>query len=570
MWLEHSKMLINEYRLDLMSESGQRIWMTELEKYFFGEGAQLPPDFVAPPRPSRAPGPWRSGRPRGAGFDRPGAVLLVSCYELGHQPFAVASPWAQLERAGLRRRRASTPRSSRSTTTPSRAPGSSPSRSRCTPRCASAAPIAAPRPRAEPGARTSASSASTRRSTPSTSSAGHRRLGHRRRVRVRAGRARPRARGAAAGARRRRRHHARRALARPARAPSRRPCSAASPSSRPRRDGLPALDRYARLIGPAPGEERVVGYVEASRGCLHRCLPLPDHAGVRRPLLRRPARGRPRRRRAADRRGRAAHHLRRSRLLQRRRPLAWPSPARSTRRTPRSPSTSPPRSSTSCGTASASPSSRALGCVFVVSAVESLSDRVLAELDKGHTRADVFEALRHHARRRASRCARRWWRSRPWTTLDDYLELCDFIVERGPRGERRSHPARHPPAHPAGLGAARGATRRAPGSARSSRTSSATAGRTPIPRMDRLHEEVSRRVEEGAARGEDADGHLRRHPRARLPRRRPRAARRSPRSRAARLRPAPHRALVLLRRADPRAARPGGQPRGALSSCCSC
>ncbi len=48
MWLEHSKMLINEFRLDLMSESGQRIWMTELEKYFFGEGAQLPPDFVAP------------------------------------------------------------------------------------------------------------------------------------------------------------------------------------------------------------------------------------------------------------------------------------------------------------------------------------------------------------------------------------------------------------------------------------------------------------------------------------------------------------------------------------------
>ncbi len=46
MWLEHSKMLINEYRLDLVSEHGQRIWMTELEKYFFGDGSQLPPDFV--------------------------------------------------------------------------------------------------------------------------------------------------------------------------------------------------------------------------------------------------------------------------------------------------------------------------------------------------------------------------------------------------------------------------------------------------------------------------------------------------------------------------------------------
>ena len=45
-WLEHSKMLINEYRLDLTSETGQRIWMTECEKYFYGEGSALPPEFV--------------------------------------------------------------------------------------------------------------------------------------------------------------------------------------------------------------------------------------------------------------------------------------------------------------------------------------------------------------------------------------------------------------------------------------------------------------------------------------------------------------------------------------------
>lgn len=44
-WLEHSKMLINEYRLDLTSENGQRIWMTECEKYFFGEGSKLPDEF---------------------------------------------------------------------------------------------------------------------------------------------------------------------------------------------------------------------------------------------------------------------------------------------------------------------------------------------------------------------------------------------------------------------------------------------------------------------------------------------------------------------------------------------
>ena len=44
-WLEHSKMLINEYRLDLVSESGQRIWFTELEKYFWGEGSKAPDQF---------------------------------------------------------------------------------------------------------------------------------------------------------------------------------------------------------------------------------------------------------------------------------------------------------------------------------------------------------------------------------------------------------------------------------------------------------------------------------------------------------------------------------------------
>jgi Fe-S cluster biosynthesis and repair protein YggX len=46
-WLEHSKMIVNEYRLDLTSEHGQKVWMTEVDRYFFGEGSALPPDFVA-------------------------------------------------------------------------------------------------------------------------------------------------------------------------------------------------------------------------------------------------------------------------------------------------------------------------------------------------------------------------------------------------------------------------------------------------------------------------------------------------------------------------------------------
>src|SRR5947209_18217299 len=36
------------------------------------------------------------------GVREPGAILLVGCYELGHQPLAVAWPAAFLERAGYR------------------------------------------------------------------------------------------------------------------------------------------------------------------------------------------------------------------------------------------------------------------------------------------------------------------------------------------------------------------------------------------------------------------------------------------------------------------------------------
>jgi len=48
MWLEHSKMVVNEYRVDLAAAAGQKLMLEQAEKYFFGEGAQLPPDYVAP------------------------------------------------------------------------------------------------------------------------------------------------------------------------------------------------------------------------------------------------------------------------------------------------------------------------------------------------------------------------------------------------------------------------------------------------------------------------------------------------------------------------------------------
>ena len=48
MWLEHMKMLMNEYRLNLGNPEAQEFLLKQMDQYFFGEGAALPPDFVAP------------------------------------------------------------------------------------------------------------------------------------------------------------------------------------------------------------------------------------------------------------------------------------------------------------------------------------------------------------------------------------------------------------------------------------------------------------------------------------------------------------------------------------------
>jgi len=48
MWLEHSKMIVNEYRLDLTARKAHEILREQCDQFFFGEGAALPPDYVAP------------------------------------------------------------------------------------------------------------------------------------------------------------------------------------------------------------------------------------------------------------------------------------------------------------------------------------------------------------------------------------------------------------------------------------------------------------------------------------------------------------------------------------------
>ena len=48
MWLGHQTMLINENRLNPLDPKARKFVEAEMEKYFFGEGAQLPEGFVPP------------------------------------------------------------------------------------------------------------------------------------------------------------------------------------------------------------------------------------------------------------------------------------------------------------------------------------------------------------------------------------------------------------------------------------------------------------------------------------------------------------------------------------------
>ena len=71
-----------------------------------------------------------------------------------------------------------------------------------------------------------------------------------------------------------------------------------------------------------------------------------------------------------------------------------------------------------------------LGCRFVISAVESLSGTVLTILEKHHTRDDAEAAIDIvHSAGIALRPT--WVPFTPWTTLDDYLEIFQFVDTHG-------------------------------------------------------------------------------------------------------------------------------------------
>jgi len=195
----------------------------------------------------------------------------------------------------------------------------------------------------------------------------------------------------------------------------------------PRRDGLPALTRYASLL--RDGRRVPAGYVEASRGCLHTCLhcPIPPVYGGRFFAVPRDVVLEDVRRLVADGAGHVTFgdpdflngpgHA--SKLV---RALHAEFPALTYDFTAKVEHIVRHRDMF--------PEFTATGCVFVVSAVESLSEAVLANLEKGHTRADVEVAL--DVLRRAGIALRpSFVPFTPWATIGDYRELLEWVESEG-------------------------------------------------------------------------------------------------------------------------------------------
>jgi radical SAM superfamily enzyme YgiQ (UPF0313 family) len=193
----------------------------------------------------------------------------------------------------------------------------------------------------------------------------------------------------------------------------------------PARDLLPPLDRYAHLA--VDGEERLVGYVEATQGCLLTCrhCPVPVVYGGRF--------------RAVDREAvladveqlveAGAQHVtfgdpdflngptHAARVVTEMHDQ-WPHLTFDVTTKVDHIVRDPGIWETFAGA----------GCLFVVSAFETTNDEILARLDKGHTTAQAAEAVRllraHEIEVRPS-----WLPFTPWTTVDDLVAMLEFIAD---------------------------------------------------------------------------------------------------------------------------------------------
>jgi radical SAM superfamily enzyme YgiQ (UPF0313 family) len=193
----------------------------------------------------------------------------------------------------------------------------------------------------------------------------------------------------------------------------------------PARTPLPVLDRYAKL--EHRGESRVTGYVEASRGCLHLCThcPIPPVYDGRFFIIpenivlddiRRQVEG-------------GATHI----TFGDPDFLNGPGHALSVVRAMHAEFPNLTFDITTkvehiLKRGAILPELGRLGCLFAISAVESVSDEVLRILEKNHTKPDIAAAVK--LLRDAGIAPRPTWVAfTPWTSLGDYLDMLAFIEE---------------------------------------------------------------------------------------------------------------------------------------------
>lgn len=187
--------------------------------------------------------------------------------------------------------------------------------------------------------------------------------------------------------------------------------------------GLPPLSKYAHMV--SNGSHRLAGYIEASRGCLHRCLhcPIPPVYngrffvvpetvildGIRKLVAAGASHitfGDP------DFLNGPGHSLRIVRSMHDEFPnLTFDFTAKVEHLLKH----------------------RALlsqfleaGCLFVVSAFESVNDAVLKSLAKGHSRADICKLLEVF-RENGITIRPTWIPFTPWTTTANYVDLLEFV-----------------------------------------------------------------------------------------------------------------------------------------------
>ena len=193
----------------------------------------------------------------------------------------------------------------------------------------------------------------------------------------------------------------------------------------PDRRGLPALSRYARLLGT--GAEKLVGYTEASHGCKHlcrHCPVVPVYNGTFRVIGRDIVMEDIRRQVAAG-----AQHITFGD------PDFFNGPGHATAIVEALHAEHPALTYDVTIKIEHLLQYRDLllvlkrtGCLFVTSAVESIDDAVLEKLAKGHTRADFVQVV-HIMRQAGLTLAPTFLTFTPWTTWAGYRELLQCLVD---------------------------------------------------------------------------------------------------------------------------------------------